>query len=100
MRKIMFVGLIALLLLSGCGWEEYPHRFEKGDYVVTKLDGRKGMVISTYKYHGGLWVRFSSHTDMTTDSFLGGLRGGTHDVTSKPYAVIRMQEFELEPYRQ
>lgn len=91
--QILVVSCLFLLLLSGCGREEYKHRFGKGDFVISKIDGRKGMVTAAYRYHDGLYVRFSSETHMTTSSFLGG----THDLTSKPYVKVFMHDFELMP---
>lgn len=93
MRAI--IAVVIFMGISGCGSHEpYDHRFQPGDIVQTKLGKVRGMVITTYKYHGTVRVRFASNTSMTTNNFLGG----TNDVTHKPFAIVRMQDFELEPY--
>jgi len=80
-----------LTLCVGCEPPEYNHLFDTGACVSMKIDGLQGMVITRYKHHGRLLIRFSATSAQTTDSFLGGV----HDVGSKPYSLTSVHEFEL-----
>ena len=60
----------------------------------TKIDGRKGMVLFTYKYWAGVDVRFAVDAYSTNTSLLGSDR----DIDRSPYTTMLMYDFELEPY--
>jgi hypothetical protein len=83
------ISALCLFVLVGCS--EYEHKFQKGDCVLMKLDGRKGMVLGTRFSDGFLLVRFASDVEVTTSTLFGGAR----PIEVEPYAAIFVREFEL-----
>jgi len=54
------------------------HKFEHGEIVLTKLDNKKGMIVSRYIYKYRYVVRFAGH--------------------NSTYPEVTMQQYELEKY--
>ena len=91
---ILFFAVIILSTSFGCGKSRPKWKFEKGQMVEAKLDGRTGMVI----YRGGklclqyFVVRFAQNSEEVGANFLGL---GSGDVSCEPYVLVRMRDFEL-----
>ena len=81
------------LLVCGCGKNNY--KYAQGDMVRVKLDNRCGMVVSRW-WAGGKRlcynIRFSGEQQQTQTRILGNDKL----ILIKPYAIVSMQEFEIE----
>ena len=78
-------------------------KFSKGDVVQTVVDGRRGMVVGLYynsihsdfsllRYEPTYNVRFGGRTDRTNTRTISSDK----EIEVRPYATVRMQEFEIQ----
>ena len=92
--KRIAIFVAGALLLGACGEEPEYH---KGQMVISKLSGQKGMVLGSSECAAECiyWVRFAS-LSITTDTHVLAQDG---PVQIEPFSTIRMRAFELEPAR-
>jgi len=89
--KITLIIAMLLTSLTAC-IAEYNHKFQRGQCVQMRLDGRQGMVTGLYVYKAVLRVRFTGDSSASIAPILGG----TVRARTSPYTSIVLREFELE----
>lgn len=95
---IVFVG-VGLMILLVLGLVEVvtpaeyqDHRFSQGDCVLMRLTGEQAMVYSRSRLQASYRVRvFAGETNQTA------IFGPSVRDHARPYALIHVKEFELEP---
>jgi len=91
---IAIIGLIIWLASNTTIPNPSPHdhKFDVGEIVSTKIDGRKGMIILRYRTIDQYQVRFGTRSMKTNTRILSE----DGNISEYPYTVVNMHEFELE----
>ena len=84
MKKILLI--LSTILILGCKEVVHP-KYKEGDMVMTKVDNRKGIIVSAMgsMYNNGIpsyFVRFSARTEDAT--------------TTEMYERVLLKEYEIE----
>ena len=97
------LAVMVIMIVTGCDNKQdlYPHKYNNSQIVYSKLDGRRGMVVTKHavyipERYGILYdVRFSA-LEATTDSRVLSSDGA---IKISPYSTVTMQEYELTTNR-